>query len=140
GEHLPPRLVRCARAALRETWEEVGALVGRPAPADHAAPPASHRLTPIEAVYAERGIAAAIEVLTYVGRAITPTPVFRRFNTRFFVADGSAVFGDPVSTDELEDVGWHPIRRQPLSPFRDVTEFMLSRAIALREGTASPDA
>src|SRR5260370_41412326 len=28
GEHLPPPLVRCARAALRETWEEVGVLVG----------------------------------------------------------------------------------------------------------------
>jgi 8-oxo-dGTP pyrophosphatase MutT (NUDIX family) len=140
GAHLPPRLVRSARAALRETWEEVGVLVGRAASADRPAPPASHRLTAIEAAYAGRGVDAAIDVLTYVGRAITPTPVFRRFNTRFFVADGSAVFGDPVSTDELEDVGWHPIRRQPLSPFRDVTEFMLSRAIALREGTASPDA
>src|SRR3954463_9200730 len=27
--HLPPRLARSARAALRETWEEVGVLVGR---------------------------------------------------------------------------------------------------------------
>lgn len=140
GAHLPPRLVRCARAALRETWEEVGVVVGQTDPAKRPAPPTSHRLTGIEAAYAERGINAAIDVLTYVGRAITPTPVFRRFNTRFFVADGSAVFGDPVSTDELDDVGWHPIRRQPLSPFRDVTEFMLSRAIALRDGTASPDA
>jgi 8-oxo-dGTP pyrophosphatase MutT (NUDIX family) len=140
GAHLPPRLARCARAALRETWEEVGVLVGRAAPADRPAPPVSHRLTPIEAAYQEHRIDAAIDVLTYVGRAITPTPVFRRFNTRFFVADGSAVSGDPVSTDELEDVGWHPIRRQPLSPFRDVTEFMLARAVALREGTASPDA
>lgn len=140
GEHLPPRLLRCARAALRETWEEVGALVGRQGAANQAAPPASHRLTAIEAAYAERGIAAAIDVMTYVGRAITPTPVFRRFNTRFFVADGSAVFGDPVSTDELEDVGWHPIGRQSLSPFRDVTQFMLARAIAVRDGTASPDA
>jgi len=140
GAHLPPRLVRCARAALRETWEEVGVVVGRAAPKERPAPLEPHRLTPIEAAYAERGVEAAIDALTYVGRAITPTPVFRRFNTRFFVADGSAVFGDPVSTDELEDVGWHAIRRQPLSPFRDVTEFMLSRAVALREGTASPDA
>ena len=29
GAHLPPRLARSARAALRETWEEVGVLVGR---------------------------------------------------------------------------------------------------------------
>jgi len=137
GEHLPPRLVRCARAALRETWEEVGVLVGS---RDSAAPPAAHSLTPIEAAYAERGIAASLDVLTYVGRAITPTPVFRRFNTRFFLAEASAVFGDPVSTDELEDVGWHPIGRRPLAPFRDVTQFMLTQAIALREGNAAREA
>jgi 8-oxo-dGTP pyrophosphatase MutT (NUDIX family) len=140
GERLPPRLVRCARAALRETWEEVGALVGRPSGGNPPAPPASHRLTPIEAAYAERGVAAAIDVLTYVGRAITPTPVFRRFNTRFFLADGSDVVGEPASSDELEDVGWHPIARQPLAPFRDVTQFMLARAMALRDGTASAEA
>ncbi len=137
GEHLPPRLVHCARAALRETWEEVGVVVGR---RDGAAAPTAHGLTPIEAAYGERGITASLDALTYVGRAITPTPVFRRFNTRFFLGDGSAVFGDPVSTDELEDVGWHPIGRRPLAPFRDVTQFMLTQAIALREGTASSDA
>ena len=112
-------------------------LVGR---RDTAATPAAHGLTAIETAYSERGVTAAIDVLTYVGRAITPTPVFRRFNTRFFLGDGSAVFGDPVSTEELEDVGWHPIGRRPLAPFRDVTEFMLARAMALRAGTASPEA
>jgi len=137
GEHLPPRLVRCARAALRETWEEVGVLVGRRAA---AASPAAPGLTAIEAAYAGRGITAAFDVLTYVGRAITPTPVFRRFNTRFFLGDATAVFGDPVSTDELEDVGWHPVGRRPLAPFRDVTQFMLTQAIALREGKAPREA
>src|SRR5438105_12573958 len=84
GAHLPTRLARCARAALRETWEEVGVLVGR---RDGAAPPVPQGISPIEAAYAERGIAASLDVLTYIGRAITPTPVFRRFNTRFFLAD-----------------------------------------------------
>jgi 8-oxo-dGTP pyrophosphatase MutT (NUDIX family) len=135
GGHLPPRLLRSARAALRETWEEVGVLVGRRGPA-----PAPSGLTPVEAAYAEYGILAAIGALSYVGRAITPTPVFRRFNTRFFVADGADVFGEPVSTEELEDVGWHPIGRRPLAPFRDVTQFMLARAIALRAGTAPAEA
>jgi len=139
GDHLPPRLVRCARAALRETWEEVGVLVGQRDAADRPAAPA-HGLTAIETAYAECGLTASLDALTYVGRAITPTPVFRRFNTRFFLADASAVHGDPVSTDELEDVGWHPIGRRPLAPFRDVTQFMLSQAIALREGTAAREA
>ncbi|HVB17817.1 MAG TPA: hypothetical protein VNF04_14870 [Stellaceae bacterium] len=137
ADRLPPRLARCARAALRETWEEVGVVVGSRDPANKAAPAGGHALTPAESAYAERGVTAALDQLTYVGRAITPTLVFRRFNTRFFLADASAVFGDPVSTDELEDVGWHPIGRRPLEPFRDVTQFMLARAIALREGTAS---
>ena len=104
GAHFPPRLARCARAALRETWEEVGVLVGRRTGSPSPAARDWHRLSPIEAAYAERGVSAALDALTYIGRAITPTPVFRRFNTRFFLADSDAVFGDPVSSDELEDV------------------------------------
>ena len=141
GARLPPRLLRCVRAALRETWEEVGVLVGRPSTPRPAAPSTlSTALPAIEATYAERGIAAAFDALTYVGRAITPTPVFRRFNTRFFLADGSDVVGDPASSDELEDVSWHPIGRRPLVPFRDVTQFMLARALALRDGSAPAEA
>ena len=136
AEQLSPRLLRCARAALRETWEESGVVVGRPGTAGAA----GGELAGVERAYAERGVIPAFDVLTYVGRAITPTPVFRRFNTRFFLADASAVFGDPISSEELEDVGWHPIGRRPLTPFRDVTQFMLSQAIALRAGTAGPDA
>ena len=84
GAHLPPRLARSARAALRETWEEVGVLVGRRTGSPPPAAEDLHRLSPIEAAYAERGVGAAIDILTYIGRAITPTPVFRRFNTPFF--------------------------------------------------------
>src|SRR5690242_21751123 len=40
SEALGLRLARAARAAMRETWEEVGVLVGRPA-GSHAAPPAT---------------------------------------------------------------------------------------------------
>src|SRR5205085_11724052 len=89
GAGFPPRLLRGARAALRETWEETGVLVGRRAGAARTAEPA---MTAIEAAYAAHGIEAALDALTYVGRAITPTPVFRRFNTRFFIADGDHVF------------------------------------------------
>ena len=137
GDGLPGRLAQSARAALRETWEESGVLVGKYSSSPTAL---GHGMTPIEAAYADAGLAASLDSLTYVGRAITPTRVFRRFNTRFFLADGDAVFGDPVSTDELEEVGWHPIGRRPLDPFRDVTQFMLTRAIALRDGTAPSDA
>src|SRR6187402_594448 len=53
GAHLPPRLARSARAALRETWEEAGVLVGRPAESPQPLAKEHHRpnpprLSPIE--------------------------------------------------------------------------------------------
>ena len=132
-EALGAKLARSARAALRETWEEAGILVGRAG----GAPPHEPAVRPIEQAYLERGLVAAMDVLTYVGRAITPSHSFRRFNTRFFLCDGTNVFGEPAASDELEDVGWHPIGGEALASFRDVTRFMLARAIALRQGTAS---
>jgi 8-oxo-dGTP pyrophosphatase MutT (NUDIX family) len=129
-QSLPPRLLRCARAALRETWEETGVLFGRKA----TLAPTTTLKTAIAAAYADAGVAATIDLLSYVGRAITPARVFRRFNTRFFLGDGDAAVGNPQSSDELEDVCWHPIGRHALDPFRDVSQFMLERAIALRSG------
>jgi 8-oxo-dGTP pyrophosphatase MutT (NUDIX family) len=133
-EALGPKLARSARAALRETWEEAGVLIGRTA---GPTSPVAAAASPIERAYRERGLVAAMDVLTYVGRAITPSHSARRFNTRFFLGDGGNVFGEPVASEELEDVGWHPIGREALASFRDVTRFMLGRAIALRGGTAS---
>lgn len=137
AETLTPRLAPCARAALRETWEETGMLIGCP---QVGPPPARTPHEPIEKAYAEHGLAAAFDILAYVGRAITPSQVFRRFNTRFFLCDGSHAVGEPRANDEFEDVGWHPIGLRPLDPFRDVSQFMLARALALRDGTAPPDA
>jgi 8-oxo-dGTP pyrophosphatase MutT (NUDIX family) len=136
AETLGQKLARSARAALRETWEEAGVLVGRPA-LEGSATPATR---PIEWAYHEHGLVAAMDLLTYVGRAITPSHSKRRFNTRFFLSDGANVYGEPASTEELEDLRWYPIGRHPLESFRDVTRFMLARAIALRNGTASGDA
>ena len=135
-ETLGPRLARSARAALRETWEEVGVLIGRPS----GPRPAAAAAAPVDQAYRERGLSAAMDLLTYVGRAITPSHSFRRFNTRFFLGDGGDVFGEPAESEELEDVRWHPVGRDMLESFRDVTRFMLARAIALRAGTAEGEA
>jgi 8-oxo-dGTP pyrophosphatase MutT (NUDIX family) len=131
---LPPRLMRSARAALRETWEESGVFFGHRG----AVPEPLRSASPVAEAYAMAGVVAGFDRLKYVGRAITPVRVFRRFNTRFFLGDGADVIGEPTVTDELEDVRWHPIGRQPLEPFRDVSEFMLARAIALRGGDTGP--
>ncbi len=137
ADALPPRLASAARAAMRETWEEVGVLVGRPAEGPLSDAPAT---APIEAAYRERGLTAAIDRLTYVGRAITPSHSARRFNTRFFVGEGSLAIGEPAASQELEDAGWRRVEQDMLDSFRDVTRFMLARAIALRQGTATGEA
>jgi 8-oxo-dGTP pyrophosphatase MutT (NUDIX family) len=135
AESLAPRLRQSARAALRETWEEVGVLVGRGAPPPDAAP-APPPAAPIERAYRAHGLVAAIDRLRYVGRAITPSYSSRRFNTRFFAGDGGDVFGEPRASAELDDAGWRPLRQDLLESLRDVTRFMLARALALRDGTA----
>jgi 8-oxo-dGTP pyrophosphatase MutT (NUDIX family) len=135
-ETLGPKLARSARAAMRETWEEAGVLIGRPG----GWPSAPSAKAPIERAYLERGLMAAMDLLTYVGRAITPSHSFRRFNTRFFLGDGNNVHGEPMASDELEDVGWHRVEHEAFASFRDVTRFMLARAIALRQGSASGEA
>lgn len=142
AERLPPRLASAARAAIRETWEEVGVLIAGPA---HRAPgkgpaqpvPGGEQGAPIERAYQEGGLTAPIDRLLYVGRAITPSHSFRRFNTRFFLGDGGLVFGEPAASSELEDAGWRRLEPDLLDGFRDVTRFMLARAVALLQGTAA---
>ncbi len=133
-ESLAPRLRQSARAALRETWEEVGVLVGRGAGADAA--PVPPTAEPIERAYRARGLIAAIDRLQYVGRAITPSYSSRRFNTRFFLGDGGDVVGEPRASAELDDAGWRRLQPDLIDSLRDVTRFMLGRALALRGGEA----
>jgi 8-oxo-dGTP pyrophosphatase MutT (NUDIX family) len=134
ADFLPPALMRSARAALRETWEETGVFFGRAGRTAGALRSAS----PAAEAYAEAGVIPGFDRLRYVGRAITPARVFRRFNTRFFLGDGADAVGEPTATDELEDVRWHPIGRAPLEPLRDVSQFMLAQAIAVRAGRVTP--
>jgi 8-oxo-dGTP pyrophosphatase MutT (NUDIX family) len=130
---LPPRLAGAARAAIRETWEEVGLLVGRSEVSSKGSGPAT---AAIDRAFRERGARPALAELLYVGRAITPSHSFRRFNTRFFLGDGELAIGEPASSPELQDAGWRRLDQDLVDGFRDVTRFMLARAIALRRGTA----
>src|SRR6516164_8944554 len=59
AEALSARLACSARAALRETWEEAGVLVGRAG----GPPPREAATWPIEQAYLGRGLMAAMDVL-----------------------------------------------------------------------------
>jgi 8-oxo-dGTP pyrophosphatase MutT (NUDIX family) len=103
---------RLATAAIRETWEETGYVLGNSAVAgetiqpDHAA-------------------------LRFAARAITPTDSPIRFHARFFLADGSALTGDPAGSGELSDLAWFPLLEAQKLPVIDVTEFMLGQLATL---------
>ena len=121
-------------AALRETFEETGLVVGQ---TGHRPPPANGALSPVETAYRERGVLPAPAQLRLVGRAITPTASPIRFHARFFVADGEHAQGRLVPCEELDDLHWHPVDGEPPGLMQNVTRFMLRCAVDTWRGAAS---
>jgi 8-oxo-dGTP pyrophosphatase MutT (NUDIX family) len=70
-----------ALAAIRETYEETGMLIGSPDLGTPKAPDGSWQ------AFAAQGIFPNIEALTFVARAITPPRRPKRFDTRFFMVN-----------------------------------------------------
>jgi len=89
-----------ALAAVRETFEETGVLIGRPgASNEQAAGP--------WAPFAATGYLPALSCLTFFARAITPPGRPRRYDTRFFHVDTTAIAHTTEPLDEeLLHVGW----------------------------------
>ncbi|WP_374467725.1 NUDIX hydrolase [Ferrovibrio sp.] len=103
-----------ALAALRETWEETGIVLGR-VEAGQLRPDASG--------------------LHYLGRAITPAESPIRFHARFFLQDVTDL---PVSlggSGELLDLAFRPLEAALRLPLADITEFMLRDVV----GRLGPD-
>jgi len=81
----PGRSRALALAAIRETFEETGLMVGTMEAGAPDGVPASW------SAFAEAGVFPNLESLTLVARAITPPRLARRFDTRFFLADISNI-------------------------------------------------
>ena len=100
----PARLKGLALAAIRETYEETGLVLGRPTTSDVTS---RH---PVWRTFLELGVEPALSNLDYVARAITPTKRNRRFDTRFFMADASELHNKPSDikngSGELLDLHW----------------------------------
>jgi 8-oxo-dGTP pyrophosphatase MutT (NUDIX family) len=124
---------RLGRAALRETFEETSILVGVPSRTEAAAP-----CFPIEAAYVAQGLSADLGLLTFIGRAITPTASPMRFDTSFFLADGTYAVGTHADGAELDDVAWHGADPDSDRAMSGVTRFMLARAVAVWRGDRAP--
>ncbi len=120
----PGRERALAVAAVRETAEETGLMLGRPGTA------AAWR------GFAEAGLAPALDVLDYVGRAITPPDSPIRFHNRFFLADAGHARGRLGGSGELLDLAWRSLEASLALGLADVTEFMLHEAVHVLEGAA----
>jgi 8-oxo-dGTP pyrophosphatase MutT (NUDIX family) len=81
----PQRCRALAMAAIRETFEETGLMIGN---GEFGKPERAPAGTWQE--FADQGLFPTLDALTYVARAITPPRRPRRFDTRFFIAPLSA--------------------------------------------------
>jgi 8-oxo-dGTP pyrophosphatase MutT (NUDIX family) len=135
GASEPRGVLALKRAALRETFEETGLVVGRRTDRGGGASPDS----PIEQAYAAQGLAPAPELLRLVGRAITPAASPIRFHARFFLADGHLAAGELAPSEELDHVYWHALDEPPPMPMQSVTRFMLSCAVDAWKGHATAE-
>jgi 8-oxo-dGTP pyrophosphatase MutT (NUDIX family) len=132
------RLAVFARAALRETFEETGLLLGTVVAAS-APPPLRDTGTAVWNAFASLGLAPAFARMRLVARAITPADSPVRFHNRFFLADGATATGEIGGDSELEDIHWAPLESLRGLPMADITLLVLEEALAHRAGTGGPD-
>ncbi len=96
-----------ALAAIRETYEETGIMLGMRTDAPLRVPPG-----PWEA-FAKAGIAPDLSGIQFIARAITPPRRPLRFDSRFFMADVAAIArredGFVGPDKELVELVWLPI-------------------------------
>jgi len=119
-----PSMARAlALAAIRETYEEAGLLIGRGV----EAPPRS-RSPSWRRFFAHR-VVPALDRIAFVARAITPPRRPRRFDTRFFVADADAVASDAgrveTPADELLELNWLTFEEARATDIPNITRFVL---------------
>ena len=112
-----------ALAAVRETFEETGLVVG-------------HRTnTPLRTRhsgwqdYFNHGATPPLDRIDYIGRAITPTYRTRRYDTRFFMLHDDVILTDPEDTQnasgELLHLHWLTIRQARELDLPAITRQML---------------
>jgi len=112
-----------ALAAIRETFEETGLLVGAKHEGARAAPDGPW------AEFAKAGFYPDLSVLHFVARAITPPGRPRRFDARFFSVDASSIahkIDNVVHPDaELVELVWVPIEEARKLDLPTITTIVL---------------
>ena len=131
AREAPPRRARgLALAAVRETFEETGLLLARPAPVASVA--GGWR------AFRQAGALPDLAALSYIGRAITPPGRTRRFDARFFMADAAALLHpEPTAgSGELDEIAWLPLADARALDLPAITRFILAE---VAERLTAPD-
>ncbi len=99
----PARARALAAAAVRETFEETGLIIGKPDLEPFRPVPKNWR------TFFDQGVAPCFENLSYVARAVTPAWRPIRFNARFFMIDHRFVKGELGGDGELLNLIYGPL-------------------------------
>ena len=108
-----------AMAAIRETFEEAGLLIAKPAPPRPAAGPWREFLA--------QGAVADLSSLQMVARAVTPPQLPKRFDARFLLAPAEALISLDRQPDcgELDEIAWVDLDEALALELPGVTRFVL---------------
>lgn len=119
--HSSPQLPRAlALAAIRETFEEAGLLLARPASPRPGAGPWRPFL--------EAGALPDLSALQYVARAITPPYRPKRFDARFFMAEADSLLSLDRRPDcgELDEIEWVDLDEALALDLPNITRFVVA--------------
>jgi len=124
----PQRARALAIAAIRETFEETGLIIGEKYDGKIGEVP-KHWVG-----FLDQGLAPALHHLDYIARAVTPPGRPRRFNARFFMMDAEAVQGTMKDSTEIYDLRWVSLEAARKLPLPTITGLMLGEvALLLKE-------
>jgi len=125
GPPSPARARAYALAAVRETFEETGLLVGMP---NTGAIPTSRHAD--WNAYFRHGALPDLSRVDLVARAITPPYRTRRFDTRFFMGDASSILSDlhdtRAASGELLDLHWLTLKEARALELPNITRAVLA--------------
>jgi 8-oxo-dGTP pyrophosphatase MutT (NUDIX family) len=122
----PARAKALAVAAIREACEETGLCLGKKVARMNGA---AAKLIGEWKPFADAGLLPDPSGLFLIARAITPPGRVRRFDTRFFTADASAIAhqveGVVHADAELVELVWVELGSQPLADAHMMTKMVL---------------
>jgi 8-oxo-dGTP pyrophosphatase MutT (NUDIX family) len=135
----PAKARAFALAAIRETFEETGLLIGQRQAGERGEPGPTRRTT----LFDEARVYPDLASLHFIARAITPPGRPRRYDTRFFTADADAVahrIDGVVGPDaELVELVWLPIDEVERLEMPTITKVVLKELEARSAAGLAPE-